>query len=78
MNEVKIELLKRLVCFKSITKSYSECELVVTERKILHDVLKEHRRMGRIITLPADHCDYERCKRFNEQCMRCIKDFYNV
>lgn len=77
---------KKIVSIISVTRSGVSGELILTERKILDEVIISEKRKGRIVTLPHQDelkmscwglCSI-RCGKFNSNCRKCIKDFYGV
>lgn len=77
---------KNVIRILATTRSGISADLCLTQRSILDDVITAYKKQGRIVTLPRDNelemycfglCSI-RCGKFNENCRKCIKDFYEV
>ena len=73
-----LETLKnKIIFFQSSPKSMKWAETIVTTREILDEVLTTERQKGRAVYLGYDTlCKRERCDKFNEKCVACIKSYW--
>lgn len=72
-------LRSKIIFFQSSPKSMKWADAIITTRDLLDQILKEERRKGRAVYLGYEElCKRERCDKFNDRCVPCIKSFWLV